>query len=41
MQRAYGKLQKVDVQHSAAPGELERRLREVDQTRNRATATAD
>jgi hypothetical protein len=36
MQRAYGKLQKVDVRHSAT-GELERRIFELNQGSTRAT----
>jgi hypothetical protein len=36
MQRAYGKLQKVDLRHSAN-GVLEKRLIELNQTRDRAT----
>jgi hypothetical protein len=36
MQRAYGKLQKVDVRHST-DGELEKRLHELNQARGRAT----
>ena len=36
MQRAYGKLQKIDVHHSA-DGELERRIRELNEGSTRAT----